>query len=75
LAVLPKRTGGRVVTSTNGPETFAADLLAESRTYYLLGFQPAEPKADGKPHRIEVKVARPDAQVIARKSYTIGESR
>jgi hypothetical protein len=40
------------------------------RSNYLLGFQPADPKADGRTHGIEVKVGRPGVQVIARKSYT-----
>lgn len=74
LAVLPERTGGRLVTSTNRPEVFAAQVLEESRTYYLLGFQPVSSSADGKVHRIDVKVARSGVRVIARKSYVVPQT-
>jgi VWFA-related protein len=69
LAVLPERTGGRLVTNTNNPEAFVAQILGESRTYYLLGFQPVASTRNGQLHRIEVNVARSGVRVIARKSY------
>ena len=73
LAVLPSRTGGRMVTNTNNPGAAAAELLGESQSYYLLGFQPGNPDSVGKTHHIEVKVAQHDVKVIARKTYTIGQ--
>jgi VWFA-related protein len=71
LAVLPERTGGRLVTNTNTPEAFAGAILDESRSYYLLGFQPGPESAGGKVHDIKVHVARRGVQVIARKSYVL----
>jgi VWFA-related protein len=48
-----------------GP-TFAR-VADELHQQYLLGFAP--PKHDGKTHKIEVKVARKDVKVRARKAY------
>jgi hypothetical protein len=68
LAVLPDRTGGRVIKNTNTPEARVPDILAESGSYYLLGFEPATPR-DGKPHRIQVKVNRRGVSVTTRRGY------
>jgi Ca-activated chloride channel family protein len=46
--------------------TFAR-VADELHQQYLLGFTP--PKLDGKTHKLEVKVARTDAKVRARKTY------
>jgi VWFA-related protein len=69
LSDLPQHTGGRTVVNTNTPETDVRNALAESRTYYLLGFQPASPMPDGKHHRIEVKVRRRVATLTWRNGY------
>src|SRR5262249_50637314 len=59
LAVLADLTGGRAVINTNAPETHAPEVFAESHAYYLLAFPPADPTANGRFHKIEVKVDRP----------------
>lgn len=68
LAVLPDRTGGRFVVQTNDPHLLAGDILNESSSYYVLGFQPAGPP-DGKSHQVRVRVNRRDVDVHARRGY------
>jgi hypothetical protein len=41
LGVLPGLTGGRLVANTNAPQDFVPAIVAESQSYYLLGFEPA----------------------------------
>jgi VWFA-related protein len=72
LADLPRRTGGRAVLNTNSPAEAVRTVLAESATYYLLGFQPANPVSDGRRHRIDVKVKRPVGVLTWRKAYYAG---
>jgi VWFA-related protein len=75
LAVPADLTGGRAVMNTETPEAFIPDVFAESHSYYLLAFAPAEPKANGKQHRIQVKVDRPGVNVRARSGYVAGPAR
>jgi VWFA-related protein len=72
LADLPRRTGGRAVLNTNSPAEAVRTVLAESATYYLLGFQPANPVSDGRRHRIDVKVKRRVGVLTWRKAYYAG---
>ena len=74
LFVLPERTGGRVVTSTNAPESRVTDIMRESASYYLLGYRPAEPQVPGQTRKIEVKVTRRDVHVSARREYVVPAS-
>lgn len=69
LADLPQHTGGRTVVNTNAPEAEIRTALDESRTYYLIGFQPASVEPDGRYHRIDVKVKRRVATLRWRKGY------
>jgi VWFA-related protein len=71
LFVLPDRTGGRVVTSTNAPETRVPDIMHESASYYLLGYRPAEPQVPGQARKIEVKVDQRNVSVSARREYLV----
>jgi len=61
-------TGGRVVAGLN----LAAGLArigADARSYYLLGYTPANRKRDGAFRKIGVTVSRPGAEVLARGGY------
>jgi hypothetical protein len=40
-----------------------------SGTYYSIGYYARNARSDGKYHRIEVKVSRPGARVVARRGY------
>jgi hypothetical protein len=68
LAVLPDRTGGRFVVHTNDPQLLVSDMLGESSSYYVLGFQPGGP-GDGKTHQIRVRVNRSAVDVHTRRTY------
>jgi VWFA-related protein len=75
LKVPADLTGGRTVMNTEKPEAAVPTLFAETASYYLLAFAPADPKANGKFHSIEVKVQRPDAIVRTRSGYYAGDTR
>jgi hypothetical protein len=75
LPVLADLTGGRTVMNTGAPEAQLPALFAESHAYYLLAFAPADPKASGKLHKIEVKVNHPGVTVRTRSGYYAGETR
>ena len=74
LMVLAESTGGRAVLNTNAPEDHVPAVFAESHSYYLLAFAPADPKANGRLHKIEVKVNRPGVSVRTRAGYYSGET-
>jgi hypothetical protein len=75
LTVLADLTGGRAVMNTNAPETHVPEVFAESHSYYLLGFSPADPTPTGRFHKIEVKVGRRGVSVHTRAGYYAGETR
>jgi len=51
-------TGGFLVYGTNEFDTGVRKMLAENDSYYLMAYEPANLKRDGKFRKIEVKVAR-----------------
>jgi VWFA-related protein len=75
LMALAETTGGRAVMNTNAPESLVLSLFAESHSYYLLAFSPADLNAKGKFHKIEVKVNHPAVNVRTRAGYYTGETR
>lgn len=75
LNVLPERTGGRFIGNTNGQPNLVPAIFQESRSYYLLGFQPASSRNDGRFHSIDVRVGRRDTIVHARRGYYARSSR
>jgi VWFA-related protein len=75
LATLADTTGGRAVMNTNAPESLVPAVFAESQSYYLLAFSPADLNAKGKFHKIEVKVNRRGVDVRTRAGYYTGETR
>ena len=54
------------VMNTETPEAAIPALFAESGSYYLLAFQPGDPRGKGKLHSVEVKVQRPGVIVPTR---------
>ncbi|QHN05504.1 VWA domain-containing protein [Granulicella sp. WH15] len=64
-------TGGETYAEyrTRGIETSFSKITEEVRTQYTVGYQTTEPFIDGKYRTIEVKVMRPNLEVIAKKGY------
>ncbi len=69
LKAVSANTGGFTVADTNDPQAGIAQVFRENGSYYLLGYQPALSRADGRFHRIEVRVNRPGLTVRARGGY------
>jgi VWFA-related protein len=66
---MSSNTGGHAVMNTNDIVSHIPEILEESHSYYLLGYQLADAQQDGRFHRLEVKlVDHPDFDVKARSS-------
>jgi VWFA-related protein len=61
-------TGGKVFVNQNDMERSVSLSVGDGAAYYLLGYTPSS-KADGKFHKIEVKVDRPGVTVRSRRGY------
>jgi hypothetical protein len=62
-------TGGRPVMNTNDWEPGIGEIFEENASYYLVAFEAGSAAADGKLHRVDVKVNRPDVDVRSRSQY------
>jgi len=71
-AEIAQSTGGFSVRNQNDLGRGLQRIGAESRVYYLLGFQPDKDAKPGSFRRLEVKVTRPDVTVRARRGYYAG---
>jgi VWFA-related protein len=69
LKGLSENTGGFAVVDTNDPQPGIAQILRENASYYLLGYQSTNPRADGRYRKIDVRVARDGVTVRSRKGY------
>lgn len=69
ISRLTSETGGRAVVNANDPSSRLAQTIADASAYYLIGYVPARDIADGKFHRIDVKVKRRGLRVLARRGY------
>lgn len=72
LPVLADLTGGRTVMNTNDASTAIPAILAETSSYYLIGFTPAADARRGS-HKIEVKTRRKDVSIKARDRYSTSD--
>ena len=68
LQSLAENTGGRVFAN-NFPGTELRQILKDESAYYLVGYSSSQNPADGKFHRIKVKIDRPGVDVKARSGY------
>ena len=68
-SLLTRETGGRLIGNTNNPDPGLDRVIEDASAYYLLGYVPARTFADGKFHRIEVKVERRGVRVLSRPGY------
>jgi VWFA-related protein len=62
-------TGGFSVRDTNDFAAGAVRIGRESRSYYLLGYNPGDVPADGRFRKIEVRLRRKGLSVRARRGY------
>jgi hypothetical protein len=62
-------TGGRSILNSNVPSGQLTQVISDASAHYLLGYVPSREVADGKFHRIEVKVKQRGVRVIARRGY------
>jgi VWFA-related protein len=69
LRTVSDTTGGFVVVDTNDPAPGIAQIYRENRSYYLLGYQSANGRTEGRVRKLEVQVNRPGVIVRARNSY------
>ena len=69
LRVMADDSGGVPLVGTNDLAGGLGRVARLSSYYYVLGYNSKNSKADGKYHRINVSVARPNARVLSRKGY------
>lgn len=68
LDLIARETGGRAILDSNDPARGAEAALEDSRTHYLLAFEPSATEV-GSVHRIRVEVEQPGVRIRHRKSY------
>jgi VWFA-related protein len=64
-----EKTGGRAFINTNDIQGAIRRAADDARVSYVLGYYPADDRADGRFHRITVKVNRPGVEVRHREGY------
>jgi VWFA-related protein len=69
LRELSEETGGFASLNTNDPEPAFERIVDANSRYYVLGYYPPSHPRDGRFHKIEVRVKRPNLRVEARKGY------
>ncbi|MBN2266532.1 MAG: VWA domain-containing protein, partial [Candidatus Aminicenantes bacterium] len=69
LRALAGDTGGAAFLGGDKFEDFAGAIERDFARYYELSFEPKRKKADGKYHKIQVKVLRPGLNVRARPGF------
>lgn len=70
---LAEDTGGFAVRNTNDLAAGFGRISGESRTFYLLGYEPSDKSTRYRYRKIQVQVRRPRVTVRARKGYYAGE--
>jgi hypothetical protein len=70
LKTLGPATNGLAITDTNDLSGGLQRVLEDFNSFYLLGYNSTNTKADGRYRKISVKVKRPGVEVRAREGYT-----
>jgi VWFA-related protein len=68
LRTISAETHGRAIVNTNSLDAGLSQMLLDSSAYYLLGYTTGVP-ADGRFHRITVRVQRRNVDVRARRGF------
>ena len=71
LRVLADETGGIAVVNQNDFTKALKRIDAETSDYYVLGYYSSNPDPLKRTRKVEVKVTRPNLNVISRTSYTL----
>jgi hypothetical protein len=74
MEVMAEETGGRPFANSNALDVSVRRALDDSRLVYLLGYHPADTRADGRFRAISVKVKRKALTVRARAGYVAAET-
>lgn len=69
LRIVADETGGRAIVARNDFLAGLRQMLQDSSSYYLIGYNSTRSPTDGKFHEIKVRVKRPGIDVRARKGY------
>ena len=69
LRIVADETGGRAIVARNDFLGGLRQMLQDSSSYYLIGYNSTRSPTDGKFHEIKVRVKRPGIDVRARKGY------
>jgi hypothetical protein len=75
LRSLAEETGGFAVVNQNDFNDAFDRLVRDNSSYYVLGYNPANDKRDGKFRKIEVRLTRPGLMVRARRGYVAPRGR
>jgi len=69
LRMLANETDGRAIINRNDLAAGLRQIVRDTSSYYLLGYNSSLTTPDGKFHKIDVRLKRPGMQVRARKGY------
>ena len=69
LRTLAEETDGRAIVNQNEVGPGLRQMVRDSSTYYLIGYNSTQAPSDGKFHEIKVRVKRDGMRVRARKGY------
>ena len=69
LRTLAEETDGRAIVNQNDVGPGLRQMVRDSSTYYLIGYNSTQAPSDGKFHEIKVRVKRDGVRVRARKGY------
>ena len=69
LRTLAEETDGRAIVNQNEVGPGLRQMVRDSSTYYLIGYNSTQAPSDGKFHEIKVRVKRDGIRVRARKGY------
>jgi VWFA-related protein len=75
LRWLSDESGGFAAVNRNDTATVFDRIVRDNSSYYVLAYYPPSNKADGKFHRIEVKVNRPGVTVRSRRGYALPKAK
>jgi VWFA-related protein len=67
--MLTSSTGGRELSQRNDFTSGLHEVMEDASAYYLIGYAPERDSADGRFHKIDVRVRQKGLRVLARKGY------